>query len=249
MRPVCCWLGSKRILLISESPFTIIQDGSIKQITEGIYRQISYQAPPAEPEAPKQRRVPTEERCKINGLIGECRRMLARRPGFLHALAAELGIPSEVADETFKELMGDYQPAGTRASVRQQKLAETAAEQVRAGVPVPEIAAQAGRSRRAVTHALQNLAFRQTGQFVPFNEVVGFILGLDKADQDRLGVNKPRPTQVSAARVRYSTAMQGREEQERAMLNRRIDALLAKVWQQKSQPIEGRLCDVMPCSH
>ena len=249
MRPVCCWLKAKRILLISESPFTIVQDGSIKQITEGIYRQISYQAPPAEPEPPKKQRVRTEERCRISGLIGECKRMLARRPGFLHSLAEELGIEAAIADEVFAELMAGYSPAGTKASARQQKLAETAAEQVRAGVPVPEIAAQAGRSRRAVTNALQNLAFRQTGQFVPFGEVVGFILGLDKADQDRLGVNKPRPTQVSAARVRYSEAMQSREEQERAMLNRRIDALLAKVWQQKSQPIEGRLCDVMPCSH
>ena len=240
MRPVCCWLKAKRILLISESPFTIIQDGSIKQITEGIYQQISYEAPPAEAEPPRKQRVRTEERCKINGLIGECRRMLARRPGFLHCLAEELGIEAAIADEVFAEVMADYVPASTKASMRQQKLAETAAEQVRAGASVPEIAAQAGRSRRAVTHALQNLAFRQTGEFVPASEVLGFIVNLHKIDQSHLGQNQPCATQRSDAHVAYVRQCEQQEEADRRELNERIDSLLAKVWQQKSRPTKGR---------
>ena len=232
----CLWLHGKRVLLLkrlSDGSAEIADKGLVVKIGPQLTRELQATGSPAPKPQPK-RREPTPfelfER-DVQALLRSQQQMIVKRRTCMRSLAKELGLPLELADKVQAQVMGavalNKEPRPTFDKRREQAEPEVV-DRFKAGDSLPQIADAVGRGTGFVKSVLTGFGEREYGERLSVREL-GFRLGRDQLDRNKLPRNEHRSTQRSAEHVARNKARRLHGAAKRAELRRNIDELLAQV--------------------
>ena len=230
------WLHGKRVLWLknlSDGSAEIADKGQIITVGPQLARELQATGSPL-PKAEPKRTEPTEfERFEreVESLLKAQKQLLLKTPSTVRKGCKELGLPEHYAEAVEKEVLamdaGAKEPRPTFDKRRADAEPEVV-DRFKAGDSLPQIADAVGRGTGFVKSVLRGVSQREFGEHLSIREL-GFRLGRDQLDLNKLPRNEHRSTQRSAEHVARNRQRRLEGAAKRAELRRNIDQLLAQI--------------------